>query len=257
MCVVDRKQVKKAIDGVLNAKTEAAKHAAMARLKGIDFEYTAAAWQEVREYDAAGFGGFIPLRIAAMLPFESEENAYRRSLRLMGVFLTAVIDSRIAAYDHETFLPLSELARVPSMKCEMSEVLGGETLLHVCDLSRFFRERGSPLYRIYEEISQDLHRRYPAANEKHNHAVDADMLHPRKETTYLNLIGAMLALFTSAKTPAGRRYADFESESAVIEVILAQFDGVPGLSTSNLQAKFASAKRSLKGSRISGSDEIG
>ena len=63
----------------------------------------------------------------------------------------------------------------------------------------------------------------------------------RAETTYLNIIGAMLELMKSPRP--GR-----DSDAAVISEIEQNYRDKPGISTRTLQEKFAAAKRSLSAS---------
>jgi hypothetical protein len=65
----------------------------------------------------------------------------------------------------------------------------------------------------------------------------------RAETTYLNIIGGMLALFMM-KTPAGKPHSVFSSQSSLIDQMLANFKK-PGITERTLQEKFAAAKKSL------------
>ena len=69
-------------------------------------------------------------------------------------------------------------------------------------------------------------------------------LNLRAETTYLNIIGALLELMLN-KTPAGKPQSVFDSQSAIIGALLANNEGKPGISQRTLDDKFAAAKRSL------------
>ena len=69
----------------------------------------------------------------------------------------------------------------------------------------------------------------------------------RAETTYLNIIGAMLGLMLG-KSPAGKSYSVFENQSAIISVLLGHNTNTPGISERTLDEKFAAAKRSLTAS---------
>ena len=51
---------------------------------------------------------------------------------------------------------------------------------------------------------------------------------PRAQTTYLNNIGAMVAVVLG-KSPAGKPNSVFNSQSAVIDHVLAHYDGKPGI----------------------------
>lgn len=66
----------------------------------------------------------------------------------------------------------------------------------------------------------------------------------REETTYLNIIGAMLALMLS-KSPAGNRQSIFDNQAAIIDALLGHYEGKPGISQRTLEKKFAAANRSL------------
>ena len=62
----------------------------------------------------------------------------------------------------------------------------------------------------------------------------------RAETTYLNIIGAMLALLQDPQP--GR-----DSAAAVIQELLDNYEGKPGISKTTLEGKFADANRSIRG----------
>jgi len=68
---------------------------------------------------------------------------------------------------------------------------------------------------------------------------------PTRDSTYLNIIGAMLDLMLEASSPGRQRYSSFASQTALIEQILAHHEGKTGLSKRTLEDKFAAAKRSL------------
>lgn len=68
---------------------------------------------------------------------------------------------------------------------------------------------------------------------------------PRSETTYLNILGSLLNLITTT-SPGGQKYSIFESQSAIIESILANFPNTPGLSKRTLEDKFGAANKAFK-----------
>jgi hypothetical protein len=67
----------------------------------------------------------------------------------------------------------------------------------------------------------------------------------RAETTYLNIIGAMLDLMLT-KSPGGKPHSVFDNQTSIIDALLAHYDQKPGISSRTLDDKFAAAKRSLK-----------
>lgn len=69
----------------------------------------------------------------------------------------------------------------------------------------------------------------------------------RAETTYLNIIGALLGLMLG-KSPAGKPYSVFESQTAVISALQGNYPGKTGIAARTLEEKFAEAKRNLTSS---------
>lgn len=67
----------------------------------------------------------------------------------------------------------------------------------------------------------------------------------RAESTYLNIIGAMLDLMLG-KSPGGQAHSIFTNQSAVIQALLGYHEGKQGIAARTLEEKFAEAKRSLK-----------
>lgn len=72
----------------------------------------------------------------------------------------------------------------------------------------------------------------------------ADAPGGRAQTTYLNIIGAMLELMFG-KSPGGQPYSIFDNQTAIIDKLLVRHGGKPGISQRTLEEKFAAAKRSL------------
>lgn len=68
---------------------------------------------------------------------------------------------------------------------------------------------------------------------------DEDPLHPKRETTYLNTIGALVELIQTPRPGRG-------SEAAVIREILSNYSERPGISKRTLEALFPEAKKRLQ-----------
>lgn len=71
------------------------------------------------------------------------------------------------------------------------------------------------------------------------------LLGPRSETTYLNIIGSLVAVMLG-RSPAGKANSVFDNQSAVITNIIAHYGGKSGISQRTLEEKFAAAKKSLE-----------
>ncbi len=72
-------------------------------------------------------------------------------------------------------------------------------------------------------------------------------LSDRAETTYLNIIGAMLTLMLG-RTPSGAPYSSFNSQDAIISALTACHSNLMGITERTLQTKFAQARRRLQSS---------
>lgn len=73
---------------------------------------------------------------------------------------------------------------------------------------------------------------------------ESSTINQRSETTYLNIIGAMLELMF-ATSPAGQKHSIFSNQSAVISALLGYHSDKPGISDRTLEAKFSEAKKSI------------
>lgn len=97
------------------------------------------------------------------------------------------------------------------------------------------------------ELPEEMKRMgpYPEAEEGLQDGGGDKPLTPRAETTYLNIIAALLDCI-AGNLPNVQKHPSFASEAKLIEVIDEQFRGYSGLSQSNLSRKFPEAKRSMK-----------
>lgn len=66
----------------------------------------------------------------------------------------------------------------------------------------------------------------------------------RAETTYLNVIGAMVDLLLG-KSPSGQAYSTFRTQESIISALVAHHGGRLGISERSLEGKFAAGKRAL------------
>lgn len=71
-------------------------------------------------------------------------------------------------------------------------------------------------------------------------------LSKREESTYLNIIGALLEILTGG-CPGVAKHQSIKNEAALIDLIADKYDGFDGLSKSTLQRKFPQSKRSISG----------
>lgn len=67
----------------------------------------------------------------------------------------------------------------------------------------------------------------------------------RAETTYLNIVGAMLELMLG-KSPAGTPYSSFRTQEAIVSALVANHGGAMGITERTLHGKFAIARRRLR-----------
>jgi hypothetical protein len=69
-------------------------------------------------------------------------------------------------------------------------------------------------------------------------------LSSRERETLLNITGGLLGLLLD-RTPAGKPQSVFDSQAAVIDALIAHYEGRPGIAKRTLEDKLAQAKRSL------------
>jgi hypothetical protein len=86
--------------------------------------------------------------------------------------------------------------------------------------------------------------RIEAAQPGDRKAANQGGIHPRKETTYLNIIGGLLAA-TIGQSSGGQRLSVYKDQSALLDALVANHPRAPGLSRRTLETVFAEAKRSL------------
>lgn len=67
----------------------------------------------------------------------------------------------------------------------------------------------------------------------------------RADTTYLNIIGGMLALLLG-QSPAGVPYSSFRTQESIVSALIAHHGGVMGITERTLNGKFSDAKRNLR-----------
>ncbi|MEN3260973.1 hypothetical protein AAH678_19910 [Sodalis endosymbiont of Spalangia cameroni] len=91
-------------------------------------------------------------------------------------------------------------------------------------------ETGSPVKR-WSHLHKILYRLY---------ALDA-----RAEKAYLNIIGALVNLILGTSS-GGQKHSIFNNQAAIISTLLGYYEGKYGISSTNLESKFAAANRSIK-----------
>jgi|GEM_PF-537964 len=69
-------------------------------------------------------------------------------------------------------------------------------------------------------------------------------INSRSETTYLNIIGAMLNLMLSASA-GGQKHSIFDNQLAIIDALVNHHSNTPGISRRTLESKFSEANKSL------------
>lgn len=84
-----------------------------------------------------------------------------------------------------------------------------------------------------------------ATTETKDSGRDNRSLSGRERETMLNIIGALLDVI-NGRAPGVNAHPEFVSEAKLIEYLGEKYQGIYGLSSSNLQRKFPEAKRSLQ-----------
>lgn len=130
-----------------------------------------------------------------------------------------------------------ERALHPAVSLHAVHVLLAEieaTKVQFADLTRAHQS----LRLQYEALSKTSNNRRLSTNESLQEPG------PRAETTYLNIIGALLSLLLG-KTPSGAPYSSFSTQESIISALLAHHPSTSGITQRTLQSKFALARRSI------------
>lgn len=128
----------------------------------------------------------------------------------------------------------------PAINPHALSVLLAEREATQVELTKLNRAHES-LRAAHDALTKDHHARLAEVDA-------ARELGPRSESTYLNIIGGLLALLLG-KSPSGIAYSTFRNTDAVISALLAHYEGRPGLSERTLWAKLSRARRHLMTSR--------
>lgn len=98
---------------------------------------------------------------------------------------------------------------------------------------------------VWHRLSWDAPREWRPGGATEDLAVAKEPIHPRSETTYLNIIGALVDVMLG-KSPDGKVNPPFNCQAAIIFAMVERYNGKPGISQRTLEQKFADANRSLK-----------
>jgi hypothetical protein len=67
----------------------------------------------------------------------------------------------------------------------------------------------------------------------------------RAETTFLNIIGGLLALMLG-NSPGGQKQSIYDNQASIISALLGYYSGKAGITDRTLEQKFSEANKSLK-----------
>lgn len=123
----------------------------------------------------------------------------------------------------------------PAISVEMIQALIGERELLRATFSNCQRSLDE-LRATHNTLKQDYTRLQSQQRESG--------ISQRAETTYLNIIGALLQLMLD-QSPSGVPYSRFNSQEAIISALVAHNGSLMGITTRTLHAKFAEANRRL------------
>lgn len=107
--------------------------------------------------------------------------------------------------------------------------------LRLDDAVKTFREQKSTIEHL-QGINESLKKMVDTGS----YALDA-----RAEKAYLNIIGALVNLILGTSS-GGQKHSIFNNQAAIISTLLGYYEGKYGISSTNLESKFAAANRSIK-----------
>lgn len=109
--------------------------------------------------------------------------------------------------------------------------------------SRYYPAAGLPMDAVYVVRTASLRAFEQAVLDKSSSS-NHKPLGQREETTLLNITGGLLGLLLG-NSPGGKPHSVFNSQAAIIDALVANHPGKPGLSKRTLEEKLALANRAL------------
>jgi hypothetical protein len=131
----------------------------------------------------------------------------------------------------------------------------GKTVSRLIDERNIYATENRPrIVKDFDSLIEDIRRDWREADESYSGETDpalkknetADDLAPRRETTYLNLIGALLEVMLNGEK--------FGNQNAIIVHLVDKYyesQSVKGLSKSTLESVFPKAKNALASNKLS------
>lgn len=106
------------------------------------------------------------------------------------------------------------------------------------------KTRISKAEEIYKEQKSEI-KQLQEENSKLKTLLPVDDIDERLENSYLNIIGGLVNLMLSV-TPNGKKISAYNSQSDIIDALLAHYPNKKGLSKRSLEGKFSQAKSNLQ-----------
>lgn len=145
-----------------------------------------------------------------------------------------IIAIQLVRIEFQEKVSQSTFSNGPSTELERLEAERARLVEQVAELHRQLQEATAAPQQAPQEAGPAPQQATAAPQDD-----DKDPLHPKRETTYLNIIGALVELIQSPRD--GR-----DGEAAVIREIVDNYGDRPGISKRNLEGVFPLAKKRLQ-----------
>jgi len=220
-----------------------------ARVKG--WEIFAPDWDYLRQYSTLQLGSLCALSVGLHPAFADPSWVFNVAMpHFSGTDTDALHPLEDAAEGEKRAALLDDfLRRVQIAAAELvprgtlpiadGAADGERTVVRVADFVAWATALPAPW-----ELPEEMKRMGPYPEAEEGLQDGGKPLTPRAETTYLNIIGGLLALMLG-KSPAGKAQSVFNNQAAIISALLAHHADKPGIAQRTLEEKFAAANRSL------------
>ncbi len=243
----------------------AAKHGAMTEVES--WEIMGKKFRQTRPFSFGLY--FMPLSALPLLivgitlsiwyDLEESDNQSTTVLKAMREFINEIFFSNWAEYDPATDDPadyfyssdLSTLKTLPYNTANDIGILKSEASkfgVTEKDIDDYNRNQLARVYSFWDDTPIESEQSISAYAGTMPDLNKPDRLDPRKETTYLNVIGAMLHILLNPPRDDKGNLKNINTQAAVIDEIVDLFGHKQGISERTLQDKFSAAKKSLDNS---------
>jgi len=206
------------------------------------------------DYEAKTEGFIVPLELAACIVYRHHSQMNPTAINhLCFIIFAACENEQIKSYDTVTLFPSAKYLGVASKFGKSSAFLGQvnpnnilTTSVNVLEVMEWLSSEGfifcrATMHELQKRVGRDAELATPKIETS---GADGAPLSSRERAAFLRLVGGLVELLQDNRA----QKADTSSPTKIIDALVANYGDSDGISSRNLQKKFAEAKRVLEAS---------